>query len=214
MILAGPRAIWLSMQEATPLSFSQELENLRACTLCEDEMPNRPNPIFQLDPRASVLIVGQAPGNLADRTGRPFNDPSGDRLRDWMGVDSETFYDPAKLAIMPMGFCFPGYDKKGGDLPPMKRCAGVWRPRLLPHLRHVRVKLLIGGYAQNWHMPDLRRLSLTERVRSWRDHAPETFLTPHPSWRNNAWLKKNPWFATECLPELKKAVRAALQSSP
>jgi uracil-DNA glycosylase len=195
------------------LPFAELLSRVAACELCRGDMPNRPRPIFQLDPRARVLVASQAPGNLADTSGIPFNDPSGERLRDWMGVSRAEFYDPSRIAILPMGFCFPGYDAKGGDLPPMKRCAETWRETLLARLPDLRVRLLIGGYSQKWHMPKVSKNSLTERVRSWRDYAPESFLTPHPSWRNNAWLKKNPWFEAECLPEMKRAVREALHFS-
>ena len=194
-------------------SFEELTAELAACRLCAGDMPNRPRPVFQLDPRATILIASQAPGNLADTSGVPFNDPSGFRLRDWMGVTRDAFYDPSRIAIMPMGFCFPGHDAKGGDLPPLKRCADTWRETLLARLPRIRLTLLIGSYAQKWHLPEVRAASLTERVRAWRDHAPGIFPTPHPSWRNNAWLKKNPWFEAECLPELKRAVRSALRAS-
>jgi len=195
------------------IAFDELVSRLSACRLCIGEMPNRPRPVFQIDPRARVLVASQAPGNLADKSGIPFNDPSGERLRDWMGVSGEVFYDPSRVAILPMGFCFPGHDAKGGDLPPMRRCAETWREALLARLPNLRVRLLIGGYSQKWHLPQVSRTSLTEWVRSWRDYAPDSFLTPHPSWRNNAWLKKNPWFEAECLPELRRAVAAALSFS-
>lgn len=193
-------------------SFAETVQRLSQCRLCAGDMPNDPNPIFQLNRNARILIASQAPGNLAHQSGKPFNDPSGVRLREWMGVSDEEFYDPLKVAIMPMGFCFPGYDKNGGDLPPMKRCAPTWRQSLMDQLPNLRVKLLIGGYSQKWHLPKVSKSSLTGRVKSWRDYSPEIFVTPHPSWRNNAWLKKNPWFETECLPDLQRAVRSALQS--
>lgn len=200
------------MESSRETSFDSLTQQLKACRLCAGHMPNDPNPIFQLDPRARVLIASQAPGNLAHQSGKPFNDPSGIRLRDWMGISEADFYDPCRVAIMPMGFCFPGYDKHGGDLPPMKRCASTWRETLLSRLPRIQVSLLIGGYSQKWHLPDVRQGSLTDRVKKWRDHAPAVFLTPHPSWRNNAWLKKNPWFETEVLPEMRVAIQAALQA--
>jgi uracil-DNA glycosylase len=174
-------------------------------------MPNAPNPILQVHESARVLVVGQAPGNLADTTGKPFNDPSGVRLRDWMGVTDEEFYDASRVAIVPMGFCFPGYDRKGADIPPMKRCAKEWREGLLARLPNISVTLLVGSYAQRWHLGARYRKSLRETVLHWKDYASDyMFTTPHPSWRNNAWLKANPWFESEVLPALRASVRSCL----
>ena len=190
------------------------VKEMRQCRLCEGEMQRAPNPIFQLSGTAKVLIAGQAPGNLADVTGVPFNDPSGDRLRDWMGVTREEFYDPSKLAMLPMGFCFPGYDAKGGDLPPMKRCAGVWRQRVLDQLPDIRIILLIGNHAQRWHLGQRMGKTLTETVANWKTYRSDRMFTlPHPSWRNTAWLKRNPWFEADVLPELRRAIRSALSES-
>lgn len=187
------------------------IEQMRSCRLCEAEMQRAPNPVFQLSATAKVLVVGQAPGNLADVTGTPFNDPSGDRLRDWMGVSREEFYDASKMAIFPMGLCFPGYDAKGGDRPPMKRCAEVWRQRVLDQMAGIKVTLLVGGYAQRWHLGQRAGKTLTATVANWKSFASEhIFTTPHPSWRNTAWLKRNPWFEAETLPEIRYAVRSAL----
>ena len=187
------------------------LANIRACRLCADEMPEAPRPILQAAPGARILVASQAPGNLACRSGTPFNDPSGQRLRAWMGIDRDVFYDPEKVAIVPMGFCFPGYDKKGGDLPPMRRCAHTWRDAVLAGLPNVRVTLLIGAYAQKWHLGPAAGPSLTKRVAGWRTLADDgIYPTPHPSWRNNAWLKANPWFESEVLPALRAAIGAAL----
>lgn len=155
---------------------------------------------------ARIAIFGQAPGNLVHQTGVPFNDPSGDRLREWMGISRDAFYDQKKLAIIPMGFCFPGYDAKGGDLPPRKECARAWRARLLTALPNIETAILVGGYAQKWHLETRAAKSLTETVKAWRDFAPAYFPTPHPSWRNNAWLKKNPWFESDVLPTLRRRV--------
>ena len=177
-------------------------------------MERAPNPIFQLSGSARVLVAGQAPGNLADTTGIPFNDPSGDRLRDWMGVPREEFYDPSRVAILPMGFCFPGYDAKGGDLPPMKRCAEVWRQRVMDQLAQVDVVLLVGGYAQRWHLGRRVEKTLTATVANWKSYTRDRMFTlPHPSWRNTAWLKRNPWFEADVLPELRRAIRSALSES-
>ena len=189
------------------------LEEIRACRLCEHEMRRPPNPVLQVSGGARILVAGQAPGNLADVTGTPFNDPSGVRLRDWMGVTEAEFYDSSRVAIVPMGFCFPGNDDKGGDLPPIKRCAETWRGDLLAQLPDLKVSILVGGYAQKWHLGKRAGRSLTETGRNWKAFASERmFATPHPSWRNTGWLKRNPWFEVDVLPELRRAVRDALDS--
>ena len=184
---------------------------IRACQLCVADMERAPRPILQVSDTAKILIAGQAPGNLAMESGRPFTDPSGDRLRDWLQVNEETFYDDSKMAIVPMGFCFPGYDKNGADIPPMKRCAETWRAPLLQRLPNVELTVLIGGYAQRWHLGNRIEKTLTATVQKWQDFLDEgVTVTPHPSWRNNAWLKRNPWFETDLLPELRKQVQALL----
>ncbi|MEO0712846.1 MAG: uracil-DNA glycosylase family protein [Pseudomonadota bacterium] len=185
---------------------------IRACRLCAGDMPNDPNPILRASKTAKILIASQAPGNLAHQSGKPFDDPSGVRLRSWMDVTEDEFWDDSRIAIAPMGFCFPGYDKNGGDLPPMKRCAGAWRDGLLARMPQIELILLIGGYSQAWHLGKMAGGSLTERVKNWRTFAKDgLFTTPHPSWRNNAWLKRNPWFETDVLPELRASVRRCLQ---
>ncbi|MEM7640639.1 MAG: uracil-DNA glycosylase family protein [Pseudomonadota bacterium] len=174
-------------------------------------MERAPRPILQVSETAKILIAGQAPGNLAMESGRPFTDPSGVRLREWLQIEEEVFYDPAKVAIVPMGFCFPGYDKNGGDIPPMTRCAKTWHTPLFERLPQIELKVLIGGYAQRWHIGDQMEKTLTATVQKWRDFLEQgVIVTPHPSWRNNAWLKRNPWFETELLPELRKRVQALL----
>lgn len=160
-------------------------------------------------PDAPVLVASQAPGMRAHLSGKPFDDPSGKRLREWMGVDDDTFWDRDQVAIVPMGFCFPGYDSKGGDIAPPKICAQTWRDTALGHVGSPDVTLLIGGYAQDWH---LGRGRVTDRVRAWRDLAPRIFCLPHPSWRNTAWLKRHPWFETDTLPALRGAIRNALSA--
>jgi len=170
-----------------------------------------PKPVLAVSSTATVLVAGQAPGNLAMQSGRPFTDPSGVRLRDWMGVDEETFYDTNRIAIVPMGFCFPGYDKTGSDIPPMKRCAEVWRSRLLAQMPNIRVTLLVGAYAQKWHLGKRREKTLTQTVQRWQTYRSEgVFTLPHPSWRNTGWIKKNPWFESETLPALKSDILQAL----
>lgn len=169
--------------------------------------------MLRLRPGARILICGQAPGTRVHETGIPFNDPSGDRLRDWLGVDRDTFYDAGRIAILPMGFCFPGQDARGGDLPPRRECAPAWRDRLSPWLAQVRLTLLIGQYAQAWYLGRRRRQSLTETVHHWRDYLPDFLPLPHPSWRNNAWLRRHGWFAAEVLPELRRRVGLLLEES-
>ncbi len=188
--------------------FSQLLESVRECRLCEKSLPLGPRPVLQIDPRAKILIAGQAPGRRVHESGIPFDDASGVRLREWLGVSSEAFYDPTKFAILPMGFCYPGTGKSG-DLPPRPECAEAWRERLLSSLRQVEMTLVIGQYAQRWHLPQTQK-NLTETVRAWQDYGPGIIPLPHPSPRNNIWLKKNPWFAEALLPALKTRTQEAL----
>ena len=188
--------------------FIELLQAVRQCRICEASLPFGPRPVLQADPRAKLLIVGQAPGRRVHESGVPFDDPSGDRLRDWLGVSTETFYDPSKIALLPMGFCYPGTGKSG-DLPPRPECADAWRQKLLDHLRHIELTVVIGQYAQKWHLQRTYR-NLTETVRAWEEYAPAVIPLPHPSWRNNVWLKKNPWFADSLLPNLRKSVRKVL----
>ena len=189
------------------------IREIRACRLCAPEFAatataHDPRPVVWIRPLARVLVAGQAPGARVHESGKPFTDPSGDRLRDWLGIDEGQFYDRNKVAIVPMAFCFPGYDSRGSDLPPPRRCAKTWHGRLLGQLGDVRLTVLVGGHAQRWHLGT--QLGVTETVRSWRDHAPTVFPLPHPSWRNTGWLKKNPWFETELLPVLRDRVREVL----
>jgi len=167
-------------------------------------LPLGPRPIVQLSPASRILVVGQAPGRRVHETGLPFNDPSGDRLRQWMGITRETFYDDQKLAILPMGFCYPGTGKSG-DLPPRPECAPAWRKALLDRLPNIGLTLVIGQYAHAWHIPGSKK-SVTENVRNWRHYWPELLPMPHPSPRNNLWLRRNPWFEAEVIPELQTRV--------
>ena len=188
--------------------FSQLLQSVRECRLCEKSLPLGPRPVLQIDPRATILIAGQAPGRRVHESGKPFDDPSGVRLREWLGVSRETFYDPGKVAILPMGFCYPG-SGKSGDLPPRPECAEAWRQLLLSSLRHVELTLVIGQFAQRWHLASVQK-NLTETVRAWRDYGPGIVPLPHPSPRNNIWLKRNPWFSEYLLPSLKIMTQEAL----
>ena len=192
-------------------SLTSLLNEVRACTLCAEHLPLGPRPVVQVHPSARILIAGQAPGRKVHETGVPFNDASGDRLRVWLGLSRETFYDAKQVAILPMGFCFPGTGK-AGDLPPRPECAPTWRRKLLSRLPKVKLSLIIGRYAQAHHLPG-GRASLTELVRSWRDYWPHTVPLPHPSPRNNMWIKRNPWFAEELLPALQARVSVVLAVS-
>ena len=176
--------------------------------MCRD-LPLGPNPLLQAGEGARILIAGQAPGRITHGKGRPFDDPSGNRLRDWLGVSRETFYDPQQVAILAMGFCYPGTGK-GGDLPPRPLCAATWRAKLLRALPEIRLTLVIGQYAQAWHLPDLVHLPLTARVRQQDIASSAVIARPHPSPRNGVWLKANPWFAGDVLPTLRVRVAAAL----
>ncbi|MDW3099340.1 MAG: uracil-DNA glycosylase family protein [Alphaproteobacteria bacterium] len=182
------------------------LKDIRACTACADDLPHDPRPVLRASTSARVCIVGQAPGTRVHASGVPFDDPSGDRLREWLGVDRDTFYDESRIAIVPMGFCFPGLDAKGGDKPPLKRCAKLWRTQLFETLGEVDFTVIIGTYAQAWHLGKARKKTVTETVAAWRDYMPSAITLPHPSWRNNTWLKKNPWFEADVLPVLRAEV--------
>ncbi len=184
------------------------LTEVRACTRCAAHLPLGPRPVLQLHASARLLVAGQAPGRKVHETGLPFNDASGDRLRDWLGISRATFYDARQVAIVPMGFCFPGTGKSG-DLPPRPECAPAWRAPLLSHLQQLRLTLVIGRYALAYHLPDAGA-SLTEGVQSWRKHWPRVVPLPHPSGRNNLWLRRNPWFEQELLPLLRTRVAQVL----
>ncbi|MEM1140014.1 MAG: uracil-DNA glycosylase family protein, partial [Pseudomonadota bacterium] len=183
----------------------------RCCTLCPLETGHKP--IFQIGQRAPILLASQAPGTLAHASGIPFNDPSGRRLRDWLGVDRACFYNPDNFCILPMGLCFPGQNAKGADLPPRKECAPQWREAILQRLPNIRLTLLIGQYAQAWHLGPRRGKSLRETVANWQAYWPDHLVLPHPSWRNNAWLARNPWFEADILPVVKHRVQTLLREA-
>ena len=191
------------------------LENIRACRICRETperspLPHEPRPVLQAEASAVIAVCGQAPGTRVHASGIPFTDPSGDRLRDWMGIDCDTFYDRSRIAIIPMGFCFPGLDAKGGDLPPRPECAARWRDPVFDHLPNLHLMLLVGGYAIKWHLKTQAKRTVTETVSQWGAYG-EQFPLPHPSWRNNAWIKTNPWFERDLLPELRQRIKAALE---
>jgi uracil-DNA glycosylase len=188
-------------------------DEISACRLCASRFAatatgHRPRPVAWFEPTARLMVAGQAPGARVHASGLPFNDASGARLRDWMGVEPEVFYDRARVAIVPMAFCFPGYDAKGSDLPPPPICAATWRARVLAALPQLRLTLLVGGAAMGWH---LGRGPVSARVAAWRHSAAAgVFPLPHPSWRNTGWLRRNPWFEAELVPELRAAVAGVL----
>ena len=203
-------------EDVSPLGLAGILREIRACRICVEEplsrpLAHEPRPVVRASGTARLCICGQAPGTRVHATGLPFNDPSGDRLRDWLGIDRETFYDDSRLAIVPMGFCFPGHDAKGGDLPPRRECAANWHDRLFAALPRIELVLAIGQYAQAYHLGAARRRTLSATVADWRDilaedRHPRVLPLPHPSWRNNAWLRRNPWFEEELLPVLRAEV--------
>lgn len=197
------------------------IRQIRGCRHCVDSpigkpLPHEPRPVVRASQSARICISGQAPGTRVHASGVPFADPSGVRLREWLGISETEFYDESRIAIIPMGFCFPGLDDKGGDLAPRRECAPLWQNRLLAHLPQIKVLVLVGQYSQKWHLGKSCKPSLTETVRSWREYALDaeqgtpTIPLPHPSWRNNAWLKKNSWFGEEVLPHLRREVRRLL----
>ncbi|MEM7233286.1 MAG: uracil-DNA glycosylase family protein [Planctomycetota bacterium] len=185
------------------------VRDIRDCRICVDHLKDGVRPVLQVDAKSRILIAGQAPGRRVHESGVPFDDPSGDRLRDWLGVDRETFYDPKCFAILPMGFCYPGTGRSG-DLPPRPECAEAWRQQLLDRLPQLELSLVIGAYAQRWHLPDVASKRLTDVVRDWQSYGPSVIPLPHPSPRNNIWLRKNPWFEDELLPVLRQRVSSLL----
>jgi len=191
-------------------SFASLLAEVRDCSICAAQLPHGVRPVLQIDPQARVLIASQAPGRKVHESGIPFDDASGERLREWMGVTREVFYDSKQIAILPMGFCFPGTGKHG-DLPPRPECAKAWHDQLLGHLRQLEVTLVVGRYAQAYHMSEERGASLSSTVRDWQSYWPKIIPLPHPSPRNNIWLSRNLWFEKELLPMLKRRISEILE---
>jgi uracil-DNA glycosylase len=196
------------------LSVTDPLETLlaeiRACRFCEAELPLGPRPVAVADPAARLLIIGQAPGTKVHETGIPWNDRSGDTLRGWLDMDKDVFYDPRQVAIMPMGFCYPGVLPKGGDAPPRPECAPLWHDRLRANLPNIKLTLLAGMYAQAYYLGKARKKTLTATVEAWREFGPDVMPLPHPSWRSGNLLRKNPWFEADLLPDLRARVRDLL----
>lgn len=190
-------------------SFAELLARVRACSLCAPHLPHPPRPILRASPTAHLLIVGQAPGRRVHETGIPWNDPSGDQLRQWLGLTREAFYDESCIAIVPTGLCYPG-TVNGSDLPPRRECAPLWHPQLRAAMPNIRLTLLIGAYAQAYYLGQRRGRTLADTVAAWRDFIPELVPLPHPSPRNRGWLKRNPWFEAEVLPMLRERVGTLL----
>lgn len=187
------------------------LAEIRACRACAGELPHAPRPVVMAAPGTRLLICGQAPGRRVHESGQPFTDPSGDRLRAWMGVDEATFYGDPRIGVAAMAFCYPGTAASGGDHPPPPRCAELWRGRLMATLQP-ELTLLVGTYAQGWHLGKRAKARMTDTVAAWRDYLPAFLPLPHPSWRNTAWLKRNPWFEDEVVPYLQARTAAILAS--
>jgi uracil-DNA glycosylase len=193
------------------MSLKNLLAEVRACTQCAAHLPLGPRPTLRAKKSARLLIIGQAPGTKVHESGIPWNDPSGERLRVWMNIDRTQFYDENKIAIVPMGFCYPGVLPRGGDAAPRPECAPLWHERVLAELPNLELILLVGSYAQAYYLGDKGAKTMTETVARWRDYLPRFLPTPHPSWRTTSWQKKNPWFDDELLPELRKRVKKALR---
>ena len=200
--------------DASALTLSRRIDTCRLCAarFAATATTHSPRPVVWFRPGARLLIAGQAPGMRVHQSGRPFNDPSGDRLRDWLGLTPDEFYDRDRVAIVPMAFCFPGYDAKGADLPPPPICARTWHAEVMAALPSLRLRVLVGGHAHRWHLGT--RQPVAQTVAAWREHGPGVFPLPHPSWRNTAWLRKNPWFEAEVLPALRAAVRRVMDDRP
>jgi len=195
-------------------TFDRLVAEIRACTVCAPYLPLGPRPVLRGRPSARLLIVSQAPGTRVHETGLSFNDRSGDRLRGWLALDRETFYDETRVAIMPMGFCYPGRDGKGGDLPPRRECAPLWHARLRALFPAVQLTLLVGSYAIGYYLPESRGRPITDTIVRWRDFLPEVAVLPHPSWRTTRWLRENSWFENEVLPDLRPRVARVISPPP
>jgi len=194
------------------MTLEETLQEARACRACAGHLPHAPRPVLRAAHGARLLIVGQAPGRRVHESGIPWNDPSGDRLRTWLAMPREDFYDEGRVAIVPMGLCYPG-TVDGADLPPRPECAPLWQQRVRSQLPHIGLTLLVGGYAQAFHLGRRARGGMTETVRHFRDHLPEFLPLPHPSWRNTGWIRRNPWFEAELLPVLRARVQALFAGS-
>lgn len=192
------------------MPLSSTLREVRACQICSVHLPFGPRPVLQLTSTARLLIIGQAPGNKVHESGIPWNDASGERLREWLKIDRSVFYDAARVAIVPMAFCYPGASGSGGDNPPRPECAPRWHERLLKHLPDHHLTLLVGQYAQRYYLGSARKHTMTETIKSFSEYAPQFFALPHPSWRSAIWMEKHPWFEKTVVPALRKAVQKSI----
>ncbi len=197
---------------AEPTDLDALLAEVRGCRVCAADLPLGPRPVLRAAATARVLLIGQAPGTKVHESGMPWTDASGDRLREWLDLDSDRFYDETRIAIVPMGFCYPGVLPRGGDKPPRPECAPLWHAPVMAALPKVALTVLIGQYAQAWYLGDRKRRTLTETVAAWRDYLPRFFAIPHPSWRTLGWQRRNPWFDAELLPELRRRVHALIEA--
>jgi len=186
------------------------MKQIKACQHCQSSLPLEARPIFSVHPESKIIIIGQAPGLAAHNTGIPWDDKSGENLKNWLGIDDDVFYNPKKIALIPMGFCYPG-GGKSGDLPPQKACAPLWHQPLMYSMNEVELIILIGKYAQDHYLKDLAKKNLTETVFNFKDYLPQYFVLPHPSPRNNIWQAKNPWFNEQVLPMLKSRIESSLR---
>jgi uracil-DNA glycosylase len=211
---AQPRCTTSISRMSDSKAFGRLVAEIRTCTVCAPHLPLGPRPIIRGRPSARLLIISQAPGRRVHDTGLSFNDRSGDRLRAWLALDRETFYDESRVAILGMAFCYPGSNSRGGDLPPRPECAPRWHQRLRPFFPAVELTLLVGRYAIDYYLPGFRTRSMTEVIAHWRDFLPEFFVLPHPSWRTTRWLRDNPWFENQTLPELRTRVARVLSAPP
>jgi uracil-DNA glycosylase len=205
------------MAQSTPPvkdEFAALLQRVAACDHCAAHLPLGPRPVVRAARSARLMIIGQAPGTKVHQTGIPWNDASGNRLRDWLDLTPDIFYDETCIAIIPMGFCYPGANPKGGDNPPRPECAPLWHPPLIESLKDIELTLLVGQYAQRWYLGKDRQKTMTETVRGFRDYLPDYLPTPHPSWRTTHWQKKNPWFEAEIIPEIRRRVHFLLELDP
>ena len=193
------------------MSLTRLLDEISACRICEANLPHGPRPIFRVSRDARLLIISQAPGSKVHQTGIPWNDASGDRLRDWMNLDRTTFYDEARIAVLPIGFCYPGAAANGGDKPPRPECAPLWHERVLDHLPNLQLTLLVGQYSQTRYLGASRKNSMTETVKAFPEYGPKFFPLPHPSWRSGIWMRRQPWFEQAVIPQLRRAVQRVIK---
>jgi uracil-DNA glycosylase len=205
MVADDPRGFRMSLKGL--------LREVRGCAICQVGLPLGARPVLQLASSAKLLIISQAPGRKVHETGIPWNDASGDRLRDWLALDQPAFYDETRVAILPMGFCYPGAEDRGGDKPPRAECAPLWHARLRKHLPNIQLTLLVGQYAQRYYLRRQRKASMTETIRAFSEYGPQFFPLPHPSWRSVVWMRKNQWFEETLIPNLREVVRPLLQRS-